>query len=201
MNIVSDEKDLLSQIDEFRQRAEHLQTALNAREEKAEQLELVVAERQEKAYELEQLIEEREKQADVIKRTIHSEMITVSDQLTTELSQLQGKLNDIVQQASDRHFNQFKDMTQSLDDFSTRLDELQATTETIPDAIHKEGVQVYRNTQETIKSLEERVKEIDKVDRHVGRAKAPAVVAAVFAILTFGGVVFSTLLTLGVIHF
>ena len=193
MNIVSDEKDLLSQIDEFRQRAEHLQTALNAREEKAEQLELVVAERQEKADELEQLIEEREKQADVIKRTIHSEMITVSDQLTTELSQLQGKLNDIVQQASDRHFNQFKDMTQSLDDFSTRLDELQATTETIPDAIHKEGVQVYRNTQET--------KEIDKVDRHVGRAKAPAVVAAVFAILTFGGVVFSTLLTLGVIHF
>ncbi len=53
-----------------------------------------------------------------------------------------------------------------------------------------------------IKNFDEHVtKEIAKTDQHIGRAKAPAVVAAVFGILTFAGVVFSTLLTMGIIKF
>lgn len=201
MNIVSDEKDLLSQIDEFRQKAEKLQSALDARVEKAEELEQVVTERQEKADELEQLIAEREKQADVIKRTVHEEMGNVSHQLTTELSQMQGRIDVLLKQSTQEQLTPITNMTRSLDDLSLRLESVETNTIGLADTIHKEGVQVYRNSQELIKNLEKKVDKINKVDKHVGRAKGPAIVAAIFAVLSFGGIVFTTLLTLGYIQF
>ena len=64
VNVVSREDFLLSQIDEFRERAKQLQSLLDSRETEAQELQTLVDERQEKADALGQILEERQKKAD-----------------------------------------------------------------------------------------------------------------------------------------
>lgn len=61
VNVVSREDFLLSQIDEFRERAKQLQSLLDSRETEAQELQTLVDERQEKADALGQILEERQK--------------------------------------------------------------------------------------------------------------------------------------------
>ncbi len=190
MTMAPEEKDLLSQIDAFRQRAELLQSALETKQVQATELDQLVFEKQVKAEELEQIIQEREAQSNVFTRVVREEMDSVIEQFTCEL----GKFDELIKQ-------QNNDVTCSLAEISSQLERVEASTDRLPETIHKEGVQVYRNTQELIRQLEERVDYINTVDKNVRKSKAPGIVAAVFSILSFLGVAFVILLSMGIIQF
>ena len=57
---------LLSQIDEFREKAKQLQEMLSSKELKANELQSIVEEREEKAEELQQILDERQEKVDGI---------------------------------------------------------------------------------------------------------------------------------------
>lgn len=57
---------LLSQIDEFREKAKQLQNLLTSKESKVQELQNLVNEREDKAQELEQILSERQEEADEI---------------------------------------------------------------------------------------------------------------------------------------
>ena len=54
---------LLSQIDEFREKAKQLQNLLTSKESKVQELQNLVNEREDKAQELEQILSERQEEA------------------------------------------------------------------------------------------------------------------------------------------
>lgn len=63
---VEKEDFLLSQIDEFREKAKQLQVLLATKESKVQELQSIVSEREDKAQELEQILSERQEEADKI---------------------------------------------------------------------------------------------------------------------------------------
>ena len=63
---VEKEDFLLSQIDEFREKAKQLQNLLTSKESKVQELQNLVNEREDKAQELEQILSERQEEADEI---------------------------------------------------------------------------------------------------------------------------------------
>lgn len=201
VNDVRDEKDLLSQIDEFRKKAENLQLAMQSRESKAKELEALVSRKQETADELDQLIAQREAQSNVFKKTIQQEMDGVSNRFEDSLNEIEKRVDSTLKSSEERQTEALAGITTSLSDIAERLERIETTADALPETVHKEGVQVYRNTYELIKNLSERVDTLDKVDAHVGKARGAAIAATVFSILSVAGIAFVALLSLGMISF
>ena len=63
---VEKEDFLLSQIDEFREKAKQLQELLTSKENKVQELQTIVSEREDKAQELQNILAERQEEADKI---------------------------------------------------------------------------------------------------------------------------------------
>lgn len=101
---VSKEDFLLNQIDEFKERAKHLQELLNTKETKADELEALVGERQEKADELDQILNERQEQLDNLSAQMEEQMGSIANQVD-------GQMDRFVAQVDDR-----------LDSFATQVD-------------------------------------------------------------------------------
>ena len=74
VGVVSKEDFLLSQIDEFRERAKQLQSLLDAKETQAQELQSLVDERQEKADALDQILQERQEKADSLTSEVEKQI-------------------------------------------------------------------------------------------------------------------------------
>ena len=85
---VGKEDFLLSQIDEFREKARQLQELLSSKENKVQELQEIVAEREGKAKELSDIIEERQDAADRV-------VSGVSEQIDGMVEKVDAKLNEL----------------------------------------------------------------------------------------------------------
>ena len=125
VNVVSREDFLLSQIDEFRERAKQLQSLLDSRETEAQELQTLVDERQEKADALGQILEERQKKADgftaevekQIDRLIGKVFAQIEEQLTTAKTEISEKVHT----ENVKCYRNISDLFRSMDE---RLDKL-----------------------------------------------------------------------------
>ncbi len=112
---VSKEDFLLSQIDEFKERAKHLQELLNTKETKADELEALVGERQEKADELDQILNERQEQLDNLSAQMEEQMGSIA-------TQVDGQMDRFVAQVDDRLDDLANRVDGRLDNFATQVD-------------------------------------------------------------------------------
>ena len=95
---------LITQIDEFREKAKRLQEMLNTKSTKAKELSSIVEEREAKADDLQQILDERQakadgitaqvaKQIDVLIESVHEKMAEIESSMNANMSSLGNSIN------------------------------------------------------------------------------------------------------------
>lgn len=96
---VEKEDFLLSQIDEFREKAKQLQILLATKESKVQELQSLVNEREDKAQELEQILTERQEEADQLvldfNRKVDELAAKVTDKMTEIETSISGQVEEV----------------------------------------------------------------------------------------------------------
>lgn len=90
---VEKEDFLISQIDEFREKAKQLQELLAAKESKVQELQSLVDEREDKAQELEQILTERQEEADRIVTEFGRKVDCLADKVTAKMAEIEAGLS------------------------------------------------------------------------------------------------------------
>ena len=116
---------LITQIDEFREKAKRLQEMLNTKETKAKELSSIVEEREAKADELQQILDERQakadgitaqvaKQIDVLIESVHEKMAEIESSMNANMSSLGNSINANMDNLCSSMSGQIGNMGQSL---------------------------------------------------------------------------------------
>ena len=173
---------LLTQIDEFREKAKQLQALLLSKETKVKELQTIVAEREDKAEELQQILEERQEKADGITAEVNKQINRMIEQVSQKMDEVQTamseeleagrRLNDsqadqvkeILEKAGERTNERVEELVKSL---SSVNDQLEGLKPEIADKIHTENVKCYRNIQDLFKGFEDQIEKIETVDQNV----------------------------------
>jgi chromosome segregation ATPase len=227
---------LLSQIDEFRVKAQQLQELLRAKENKARELQQLVNERTDKAEELQQIVNERQEKADGITAEVARQIKgmtekvdvqldsvsrTISDQVETHLASINQTVNTRLDQATakfdfveaslekiheenaaagskaqetDRTISEMSGQLQEVREAAEKLDTIKAD---ISDKIHTESVQSYRNTQELIRAMDEKLNKINTIEKGVHSVKNMSAAIVVLTVIDLLGVAAAVVLSLG----
>lgn len=161
---VEEADSFLAQIDEFRARAKQLQEVLQTRETKAQQLQAIVDENEGKVEQLQQVLDDRKKVAEEVTNLVSSKIDELNVQIVTSIQRIDSSLHEklgSIQGENEGIITQLKtEISQLSEQMITMNDELSRK-------IHLDNVQGYRNTQEVLKVLEEKVECIDVVDKKV----------------------------------
>jgi chromosome segregation ATPase len=238
---------LLSQIDEFRVKAQQLQQLLRVKEDKAKELQQLVNERTDKAEELQQIVNERQEKADGITAEVarqingmvekvdarledvdeHLDTMsrTMSDQVGGKLESVHRTLNAKLDEQAAQSAVRLASVDESLarlhqeteaadrraqetgktiDAMSGQLQEVREAAERLDtikaelsDKIHTESVQSYRNTQELIRAVDERLNKIDMIEKGVHSVKNMSAAIVVLTVIDLLGVAAAVVLSLG----
>ena len=86
---VEKEDFLLSQIDEFREKAKQLQNLLVSKESKVQELQNLVNEREDKAQELEQILNERQEEADELVSDFSRKVDELAERVTAKMNEIE----------------------------------------------------------------------------------------------------------------
>lgn len=90
---VENEDLLLSQIDEFREKAKQLQELLAAKESKVQELQSIVSEREDKAQELEQILTERQEEADQLVGDFSRKVDELAAKVTNKMEEIEQNIS------------------------------------------------------------------------------------------------------------
>jgi len=90
---VAKEDFLLSQIDEFRDKAKQLQDLLISKESKVQELQSLVSEREDKAQELAQILNQRQEQADLIMKDFNKKVDELSVKVTNKMTDIEESIS------------------------------------------------------------------------------------------------------------
>lgn len=90
---VEKEDFLLSQIDEFREKAKQLQVLLATKESKVQELQSIVNEREDKAQELQNILTERQEEADKIVTVFTRRVDQLADQVTSKMTEIEQSIS------------------------------------------------------------------------------------------------------------
>lgn len=157
---------LLTQIDEFREKAQQLQDLLLSKESKVMELQNIVDEREGKAKELETILNERKKKADGIAEEMAKE---VTAEITAQIDAIIGKVtskleefehtvsNDLKagQKLTEQQYAEIKSaLDETLPALNTQLETLKTE---LSEKVHSENVKCYRNVSDLIKSLDDKM--------------------------------------------
>lgn len=116
---------LITQIDEFREKAKRLQEMLNTKETKAKELSSIVEEREAKADELQQILDERQakadgitaqvaKQIDVLIESVHEKMAEIESSMNANMDSLGNSINANMDNLGSSMSGQIGNLGQSL---------------------------------------------------------------------------------------
>jgi chromosome segregation ATPase len=237
---------LLSQIDEFRVKAQQLQQLLRVKEDKARELQKLVNERTDKAEELQQIVNERQEKADGITAEVARQISGMTGRVDARLEEVDAHLDTMsrtigdlvdtrlesISQTVDTRLDQFSRSAERLDSVDESLTKLhqgqeaadrraQETGDTISgmagqlqevreaaerldsikaelsDKIHTESVQSYRNTQELIRAMDEKLNKINTIEKGVHSVKNMSAAIVVLTVIDLLGVAAAVVLSLG----
>ncbi len=173
---------LLSQIDEFREKALQLQSLLVTKETRVRELQNLVDEREGKAEELQQILEERQEKVDGI-------TAVVSKQIEEMLAKVSKKMEEVSTGMSadwqnSRNFNegQFDKLKETLEQANAQLSVLQ---EELSSKIHTENVKCYRNVQDLFKGMDEQMEQMPVIHKRTESIRKLAIAAVVVSVLNF----------------
>lgn len=209
---------LLSQIDEFRAKAQQLQNLLLTKESKVQELQEIVDEREIKAKELEYILDERQRKADGITEEVTKQIDSLIDKVAEKMEAIGASLGKELQDGqkiNERQLEELKDTLsvlngqqleeikgalgslseQQAEELKNALSELNAQLEVVKsdlsDKVHSENVQCYRNLADLLKSVEgklDKANEIEKKVISVHKCTVAVIVLSVINMLGLAGI-------------
>lgn len=197
---------LLSQIDEFREKAQQLQNLLLSKESKVAELQNIVDEREGKAKELESILTERQRQADTISAEmtkqidnligkVSAKMDEIGNSITSSVNESVGKELTESRQLTEKQIEELNELRELLETITPQLETVKAE---LSDKIHTENVKCYRNILDLFKSMEEKMEVVEEVDRGVATVRKCSIALIVFAVLNMLGLTALALYELGI---
>ena len=222
---VEKEDFLLSQIDEFREKAKQLQNLLTSKESKVQELQNLVNEREDKAQELEQILSERQEEADEIVSDFSKKVDELAERVTAKMNEIEISVSKQVadvkrvteeQLEANRKLNenqfieeqtaankkvsdeQVAEVKALLENATSQLDSIKTD---LSEKVHSENVKCYRNIQDLFNEFDSKIEKMDEMEKSVGAVKGYVKVLSWFSIINFVMLVAFILYSLGVFNF
>lgn len=224
-NAVTDDY-LLTQIDEFRAKAQQLQNLLLSKESKVAELQTIVDEREGKAKELEDILTERQKQADGVTaemtrqidsliEKISAKMEEISSNITSSVNgsleastSVVGRELETVGKSLENVTGEMVDSRQlserqiaelsELKDLVANMSNLEEMKTEVLDKIHSENVKCYRNISDLFKGLEDKMDKVNELDLKLASAQKSMNILTILSGITIVGLIVVGLAAFGV---
>ena len=185
---------LLSQIDEFREKAQQLQNLLLSKESKVAELQNIVDEREGKAKELQNILEERQRKADGITEEMNKQIDNLIEKVTAKMSEIEASMSEDLADGRKISEEQAAQMKESLAALTTQLESLKAD---LSDKIHSENVKCYRNVADLLKGLEDKMDKVSVVEKKVGAVHKFVIAVIILTAINMVGLTVFALFQLG----
>lgn len=217
---VEKEDFLLSQIDEFREKAKQLQDLLAAKENKVQELQSIVNEREGKAEEWQHILVERQEEADKIVTEFTKKVDDLADRVTAKMTEIETSISGQVaevkraseeQLATNKQFleeqaiankklseGQIAEVKALLENATAQLESIKTD---LSEKVHSENVKCYRNIQDLFNEFDSKIEKMDEMEQGVGSVKGYVKCLSWFAILNFVVLIGFILYSLGVFNF
>ena len=204
---VEREDFLLSQIDEFREKAKQLQNLISSKEDKVQELQEIVEEKEGQAKELSDIIEERQ---DAAERVVSG----VGEQIEGMVNKVDAKLKELNETFAERLAENAVNSTEHneavrklIDEYQDKMSEaikgldgqFEAVKNEICEKVHTEDVKCYRNMQTLIEESDRKIEETKDTVAELVSLKTMVKVTLVFTALNFVGLAAFLIHVLGII--
>lgn len=161
---VEREDYLLTQIDEFREKAQQLQNLLLSKESKVMELQHIVDEREVKAKELEYILNERQRKADGITAEVSKQIDALIEKVTAKMDEIGVSIEKEVSDGQKITAEQMEELKETLASVNAQLETIKGE---LSEKVHTENVKCFRNISDLFKSMEEKVDSIQNVEQTV----------------------------------
>ena len=145
---------LLSQIDEFREKAMQLQDLLVSRESKAKELQTIVEEREVKAEELQHILDERQEKADGITAEVSKKINVLIEKVAQKMDEVEASMKAELANGNELSAQQAQQLKDTLTEVTTQLETIKGE---LSEKIHSENVICYRNMADLMKGIEDKL--------------------------------------------
>ena len=176
---VGKEDYLLTQIDEFREKAQQLQDLLLTKESKVMELQTIVDEREGKAKELENILNERQRKADGITAEVSKQIDVLIEKVTAKMDEIGVSIGKDVAEGQKISAEQMEELKETFATVNAQLETLKAE---LSDKVHTENVKCYRNISDLFKDMDEKISSIQEVEQKVEK-KADSVHKCTIALI------------------
>ena len=222
---IEKEDYLLTQIDEFRAKAQQLQSLLITKESKVQELQEIVDEREIKAKELEYILDERQRKADGITEEVTKQIDSLITKVTEKMEAIGASLGNQLQDGQKINELQLEELKNTLGDLNGQqleeikgalgslseqqaeelknaLSELNTQLEVVKsdlsDKVHSENVQCYRNLADLLKSVEGKLDKANEIEKKVTSVHKCTVAVIVLSVINMLGLTALALYELGI---
>ncbi|MCM1256936.1 MAG: coiled-coil domain-containing protein 22 [Roseburia sp.] len=206
MNVEKDDF-LLSQIDEFREKAKQLQSLLATKENKVQQLQEIVEEREGKAKELSDMLDVKKDAADRVVAGVRSQIDSMVGQVDAKMKELNETFAERLAENALNSTEQYEEVKKLIDSQNEEIRKIideqnEKISETIAgiqeplekikgdlnDKIHTENVKCYRNIQTLFEESDKKTELIKSEVSELLAVKGFIKVASVVSIVNLVGV-------------
>ena len=196
---VGKEDYLLTQIDEFREKAQQLQDLLLSKESKVMELQTIVDEREGKAKELEDILNERQRKADGITAEVAKQIDDLIDKVTAKMDEIGVSIGKNVAEGQKISAEQMEELKETFATVNAQLETLKGE---LSEKVHTENVKCYRNISDLFKGMDEKIESIQeveqKVDKKISSVQKCTIALIVLTVINMLGLVAVVLMELGV---
>ncbi len=196
---VEKEDYLLSQIDEFREKAQQLQELLLSKESKAIELQNIVDEREVKAQELEHILAERQRKADGITAEVAKQIDNLIEKVAAKMDEIGTSIGTDLENGQKLTVEQLAELRETLAAITEQLDTIKGE---LSEKVHSENVKCYRNIADLFKSMDEKMESMKSSNQTTveksGAIYKCTIAIIVLTVLNMLGLAVSVLLQLGV---
>lgn len=200
---------LLNQIDEFREKAQQLQTLLISKESKVNELQDIVNEKSVRANELEQVLRERQDKADEITAEFGNRIDAMAQRIETTMKEIQEASEASIEKGRELNEAQVLELKEKVDALTSDLEglkegikeSLQGDKAEILEKIHSENVTCYRNIQGLAKEYDADFERIEFIEQNVKSIRGFAKFTTWMSVINFLFLVAFILYSLGVFNF
>lgn len=194
---VEKEDYLLTQIDEFREKAQQLQDLLLSKESKVNELQTIVDEREVKARELEEILNERQRRADGISEEVSKQIDNLIEKVSAKMEEIGTSISADLKDGQKLSEEQVAQLRETLVAITEQLDTIKGE---LSEKVHSENVKCFRNISDLFKGMDEKIDAVKK-EQDVSKTKTDAIhkctiVIIVLTVLNMLGLIALALLEL-----
>lgn len=204
---VEREDFLLSQIDEFREKAKQLQNLISSKEDKVQELQEIVEEKEGQAKELSDIIEERQDAAERVVSGVGEQIDGMVNKVDAKLKELNETFAEHLAENAVNSTEQNEAVRKLIDEYQDKMSEaikgldgqFEAVKNEICEKVHTEDVKCYRNMQTLIEESDRKIEETKDAVAELVSLKTMVKVTLVFTALNFVGLAAFLIHVLGII--